>query len=218
MKKFYKKKYWDIYYKNISKNFRKFNPSSFAVFIKKKYLDKSINLLEMGCGNGRDTFFFHGKVNNIIAIDSSSEAINKNKEIVRVNRFKIKFINKTFEKINYKQYKKINFVYLRFFLHAITLQQENILMGVFKKILKRNPNTIFALEFRTLRDNLMRVGKKISKYERYTDHYRRFINVSKFKNKLKKYNFKIIYFKQGINLSKTKLENPYLCRLVFKNV
>jgi hypothetical protein len=91
-------------------------------------------------------------------------------------------------------------------------------MIVFKKILKRNPNTTFALEFRTSRDNLMSVGKKISKYERFTDHYRRFINVSKFKSKLKRYSFKVIYIKKGINLSKTKLENPYLCRLVFKNV
>ena len=63
----------------------------------------------------------------------------------------------------------------------------------------------------------MRIGKKISKYERFTDHYRRFINVNQFVNKLKRNNFKVIYFRQGINLSKTKLENPYLCRLVFKN-
>ena len=218
MKKSYKKKYWNIYYRNIRKNVCKFEPSSFAIFVKKKYLDKSTNLLEIGCGNGRDTFFFYGKINSIIALDSSSEAIKKNKEIARINRFKIKFINKNFEKINYNQYKKINLVYLRFFLHTITLKQENILIIAFKKILKRNPNAIFALEFRTSRDNLMKVGKKISKYERFTDHYRRFINVSKFMSKLKRYSFKVIYLKKGINLSKTKLENPYLCRLVFKNV
>ena len=212
-----KKNYWDFYYKNIKKYFDKSKPSSFAIFIKKKYLDKSINLLEIGCGNARDTFFFHDKVNNVIALDSSKEAINKNKEISRVNKLKIKFLNMNFEKLNYNQFKKINFVYLRFFLHTITLKQENMLIVVFKKILEKNINTLFALEFRTTKDKLMRIGKKISKYERYTDHYRRFINAKEFINKLKKNNFKVIYFKQGINLSKTKLENPHLCRLVFKN-
>lgn len=212
-----KSNYWDIYYKDIKKNFYKLKPSSFAIFIKNKYLDKSINLLEIGCGNARDTFFFYNKVNSIIAVDSSLEAIKKNKEIARTNKFKIKFLNVNFEKINYNQFKKINFVYLRFFLHTITLKQENMLIVTFKKILEKNINTLFAFEFRTTKDELMRIGKKISKYERFTDHYRRFINVNQFVNKLKRNNFKVIYFRQGINLSKTKLENPYLCRLVFKN-
>jgi hypothetical protein len=74
------------------------------------------------------------------------------------------------------------------------------------------------MEFRTTKDSLKKNGKKISNNERFTDHYRRFIDVVKFKNKLKKSNFKIIYFKEGINLSKTRSENPHLCRIVFKNV
>ena len=37
------------------------------------------------------------------------------------------------------------------------------------------------LEFRTDKDPLIKKGKKISKYERYTDHYRRFINIDTFK-------------------------------------
>jgi tellurite methyltransferase len=219
IKKFYtkKKNYWDNYYKDIKKSFYKFKPSSFAIFIKNKYLDKSINLLEIGCGNARDTFFFYNRVHNIIAVDSSLEAVKKNKKIARTNKLKIKFLNMNFEKINYNQFKKINFVYLRFFLHTITLKKENMLIKVFKKILKKNINTLFALEFRTSKDELMSIGKKISKYERYTDHYRRFINVKEFINKLKRNNFKVIYFNQGINLSKTKFENPHLCRLVFKN-
>lgn len=210
--------YWNIYYKNIKSDFYKFKPSSFAIFIKKEYLDKSINLLEIGCGNGRDTFFFNDKVNSIVALDSSSEAIIKNRKIVKINKLKINFLNKNFEKIKYNRFKKINFVYSRFFLHTINLEQENILIKVFRQFLEQNENTIFALEFRTVKDKLIKAGKKISKNERYTDHYRRFINVFKFISKLKKNNFKIIYLKQGLNLSKTKLENPHLCRIVFKNV
>jgi len=220
MIKIYKKKnyYWDFYYKKIKNNFANLKPSSFAIFFKKKYLKNSTNLLELGCGNGRDTFFFNDKVNSIVAIDSSVEVINRNKKILKNNKSKIKFINKNFEKFNHNKFKLINSVYARFFLHTINSKQENNLIKIFKIISKKELNTIFAMEFRTTKDSLKKNGKKISNNERFTDHYRRFIDVVKFKNKLKKSNFKIIYFKEGINLSKTRSENPHLCRIVFKNV
>ena len=54
----------------------------------------------------------------------------------------------------------------------------------FKKFFKKfKSNTLLALEFRTTKDNLMRKGKKLSSNERYTDHYRRFIDVKKFEKK-----------------------------------
>ena len=62
----------------------------------------------------------------------------------------------------------------------------------------------------------MNKGKKISKYERYTDHYRRFIDPDEFENKIKLLGYKVIYNKSGINFSKTKYDNPHLCRIVFK--
>jgi len=62
----------------------------------------------------------------------------------------------------------------------------------------------------------MRKGKKISRYERLTDHYRRFINVKEFIKKIEKNNFEIIEIKQGINLSKFGSDNPHICRLIFK--
>ena len=61
----------------------------------------------------------------------------------------------------------------------------------------------------------MKKGKKLSKYERLTDHYRRFIEFKKFEQKIKKLNFKIIYKKLGINLSKSPNDNPHLCRILF---
>jgi len=134
MTKTYKKKnnYWDIYYKNLKNNLNKLRPSSFAIFFKKKYLNKQINLLEIGCGNARDTFFFNEKVNSIVALDSSKLAINKNKKIAKMNKLKIKFINNNFEEINYNQFKRINCVYARFFLHTINIKQENNLIKIFK--------------------------------------------------------------------------------------
>ena len=71
-----------------------------------------------------------------------------------------------------------------------------------------------ALKFRTTKDNLIKKGRKISKNERVTSHYRRFIDLEKFEKKIKKLKFKVIYKNIGKNLSKTSEENPHLCRLI----
>tara|TARA_B100001939_G_C16486912_1_gene423807 strand:- start:243 stop:470 length:228 start_codon:yes stop_codon:yes gene_type:complete len=73
-------------------------------------------------------------------------------------------------------------------------------------------------EFRSDKDPLMKLGKKISENERYTDHYRRFVNFDKFKNKLNKQGFKIIYQIEKRGLSKVKNDNPVLCRIIFQKI
>ena len=45
--------YWNNYYDN----FEKFKESSFARFVKKK-IKKNSKIIDIGCGNGRDSFFF----------------------------------------------------------------------------------------------------------------------------------------------------------------
>ena len=63
----------------------------------------------------------------------------------------------------------------------------------------------------------MRKGKKLSSNERYTDHYRRFIDVKKFEKKILDFDGTVIYKRSGLNFSKTKNENPYLCRIIIRS-
>ena len=206
------KKYWNSYYSKSDKN-KFLKPSKFGVFFFKKFLKKDDYLLELGCGNGRDTFCFYRKTKNIVSIDESLQAINKNILLARKTNKNIKFLNCKFENFTIK--KKINIVYARFFLHAINLNQENKLISFFIKI-KKYCKVKVALEFRTNKDKLLEKGKIVGKNERFTNHYRRFIDVNKFLKKIKKNGCKIIYMKQGTNFSKTKDENPHLCRIVFE--
>ncbi len=206
------KKYWNDYYKRKKNNQ---TPSNFSHFILKKYLNKNNILIDIGTGDGRDAFYFRNKVKFIYGIDLSNVAIkNNNKKAKLLNLKNISFRNVSISALNTIKNKKINFIYGRFFLHAIDNIKENIFLNNLKKNFKKE--TLVALEFRTIKDKLIKSGKKISKYERITDHYRRFINVKNFEKKLKDKKFKIIYKKQGTNLSKTNKENPYLCRLIFK--
>lgn len=205
------KNYWDNYY-NLKKH--NANPSSFAQFIAKKFIGKDTYILEVGSGDGRDTFYLRKKAKHILGVDLSNIIIKKNRlKSKRLGYKNINFINLSSSQINKIQNKKINFIYARFFIHSINENNEDIFLKILSK--KFENNTLIAFEFRTIKDILMKKGKKISKYERLTDHYRRFINPKKFEKKLKDLKFNILYKKFGINLSKTKNENPHLCRIVF---
>jgi len=206
-----KKNYWNSYYK---KKFI-FKKSNFANFINRKYLKKNMSLLEIGCGSGRDSFFFSKNISKVIAIDSSKEAIKNNIKIMKKNDTKnIEFKNLDINSNKMKKLQKVDFIYARFFIHAINYNLEKKFLEILKKLSHSRTKT--AIEFRTTKDPLFNKGKKLSKYERYTDHYRRFIDVQIFTLRLKKNFFKILYKQQKVGFSKYKNDNPNLCRLVIK--
>ena len=65
--------YWNDYY---AKNVALQTPSPFAKFVYSNYLNAGKDLLELGCGNGRDSLYFVSKGINVTAIDASDVAIN----------------------------------------------------------------------------------------------------------------------------------------------
>ena len=208
-----KKYYWDKVYSKTN-NIKK--PSSFARFCLKKFIvkNKKKKLLDIGCGDGRDTIFF-SKILQSTGIDKSREAINflKSKYL---NDKKLKFYRVNLDNLNNSNLLKYDYIYLRFLIHAINSSSESKLFKHLKKLI--NKNSIIMTEFRSDKDPLMKLGKKISENERYTDHYRRFVNFDKFKNKLNKQGFKIIYQIEKRGLSKVKNDNPVLCRIIFQKI
>ena len=107
-------------------------------------------------------------------------------------------------------------MYARFFIHAINENQQDNFLKNMKKMIN-NKGLIF-FEFRTFKDPLINKGIKISKYERYDDHYRRFIDPHEFKNKLRKMNYKIIYFKTSNKYAVYQNQRPHICRMILKKI
>jgi len=203
-----KENYWNSFYKK----FNFISPSPFAKFVLRKIKKKKF-LLEVGCGNGRDTFFFIKNKINCHAYDISGTDIKKNRIFIK-KVFYVRNICKKQNKINSNFY---DYVYARFFLHAINEIEQNFFFINCKKILKKKG--FIYLEFRTIKDNLFNKGKKISKYERVTDHYRRFIDPKKLVHKLKnKYNFKICYLKSSYKFAIFRDQKPHVCRIILKNL
>ena len=203
-------KYWNKFY-NIENRFNK--PSNFAKFIKKKILKKTDMVLDVATGNGRDAFYFSKYSKTVYGIDKSDVAIRLNKKKTKLENIKnLKFLNISSGNIKKLKKKKISLIYARFFLHAVNEKVENKFLKDLRKYFTKTLK--IALEFRTIKDDLFKKGKKISKNERVTSHYRRFIDFKDFEKKIIKYNLKIIFKRIGQNLSKTTKENPHLCRVI----
>ena len=84
----FKNKYWNTFYKCAVNKININHPSQFAVFTVGEARDIN-TILEFGCGNGRDAFFFSKYFKKIYAFDSSKEIINKNnKQYSKIDNLK----------------------------------------------------------------------------------------------------------------------------------
>jgi len=202
-------KFWDKFYKKSLTN----KPSNFAKLLLKKNKIKKPLLIDFGCGNARDTFYFLSKNFSCFGIDTSGKIISKNNSLVKGIFFKIDSCKKNF---SFKTNKKIDYIYARFFIHAITLKDEKIFFSNVKKLCDKK--TKIFLEFRTPLDPLYKKGKVLSKYERYTDHYRRFIDTDLFLDRCKKYGLKKEYIKTSFDFAKFKNQKPHICRLILSKI
>lgn len=202
--------FWNNFYKKK----KIISPSNFAKYCKNIYLKKNKKILDIGCGNGRDSYYFEKNKLLVTAIDKSTKVIEINKS--RLKNKNIKFINLDIDDKKVLKLGKFDYIYARFFLHTINEISENKLISKIAKLSKIK-KTIILFEFRTIKDPLFNFGKKLKKYERFTDHYRRFINLKEFKQKLiKKNNFKIIKIIEKKGLAKFKKENPVVARVILK--
>ena len=201
--------YWNEFYKKNSIN----SESTFAKFTYKKIKNIRGKVLDIGCGNGRDAYFFNKKGFDVTAIDISQKAIHRN------SRVKIK--NLVFKKFDVEKDKiktKFEIIYCRFFVHTLDEKLEDKLIHIIKNT--RKENTMVFLEFRNYKDKIFGNFKanehnKIIEFEK--GHIRRIIDPKVFQKKFtSKTKSKIIYQKSGINLSIVKKDNPNLTRMIFK--
>ena len=207
---FNRSEYWDAYYSNTQKS----PPSQFAAFVAGEFSNHSL-IIDVGCGNGRDTVFFALLGFNTIGIDGSKAAIDYCKTLVsgfdsspKKNIFLQKDItdlSKSKEMFSIgKSDKKV--IYSRFFLHAINALEEQEFMGYAFSIM--NPGDALSLEFRTSQDEYK---EKVT-----SQHYRRYINVSNFiRETTEKYQAKISYQAEGTGFAKYKNDDAHVCRIIF---
>lgn len=198
--------YWNDYYSTPGTRLVLSHPSQFAVFFAGEIGD-SKNVVDLGCGNGRDSLFFASRGLNVLGLDSSATAIEecsaqaKNQGLSNAN-FGVANLGKP-GVIEALDLPMNPLFYARFFMHALDQgQQEAVLAGVRERI----GTGTFGLEFRTSRD---RVQPKVTE-----THYRRFIDPMEFAANAISFGFRVDYFVQGFGYAKFGSDDAHVARFV----
>lgn len=140
----------------------------------------------MGCGNGRDSYFFGDNGIKVVGIDFASQPAKNN--LVKFQTISLKdFI---------KSPCKYNIVYSRFFLHSISTKE---IVSTIKWT-----KEYFMAEFRD----------KTDKPKIYTNHKRNLIDGEVVKKLLLENNFEIIYYTKSKGLAKYRNEDPVIVRVI----
>lgn len=201
-----KSQYWDSFYGSSGKSPPKV-PSQFATFAATEFSARSA-ILEIGCGNGRDAEFFSLFGFNVLAIDASSQAISSCEENRRGDALykhcqdgELKGAIEAFA----QEHDRLC-VYGRFFLHAITEEEQQSLIDVLNKTLPAT--TMLAFEYRTLKD--------AEAEKEFGTHYRRFIDHARLISTFETNGYDVLYEIEGRGFAKYKDEDAFVGRIVLE--
>lgn len=200
--------YWDNFYLNSDAKLR--IPSQFAAFVATEYMGIFETIIDLGCGNGRDSLFFSSLGFEVIGVDASLKAIEsiRKSSMSTGNFLHSDIVNKDLPKLIQTLIHPSNkrLIYSRFFLHAISDQQELSLWDLINTLCHNND--VLALEFRTNRDE---------KLAKVTDkHYRRFVNPIEVIARAADAGFVCEYFTEGFGYAKYKSDDAHVARLLLK--
>lgn len=202
--------YWNQYY-NLGKAPQE--PSVFAKWVAKQ-LVKGRNLLDLGCGNGRDSMYFYTQIGmNVTAVDASAGAIAKLKRENKEDN--IYFICDDFVCSTAIFAGQYDYCYSRFSLHAINEKQETEVIHNVYKVLKSGGK--FFVETRSVHDEIYGMGECVGEDSYcYEGHFRRFIRKEKLLDKLTAAGFEIEYEAEERNFAPFENSNPLIIRIVAK--
>ena len=191
-------KYWNSFYEKP----HDLSPSWFAAFVKDR-LKEEDTVLDLACGNGRDSFYLKGYCKEVYAIDKSSISINKLQE-THTDCPSLQH-NLHFVCCDVSEVAKLptpSVVYARFFLHSITEDKQEEL---FQWLSTLPSSTKLLIECRSDKDK----GDK----HYGTDHYRRLINYEDLLLDLEAIGYTIEYSVESKGLSPYHKEDPFLIRV-----
>jgi tellurite methyltransferase len=214
------KDHWEHYYEQRNTNQVWVTiPSQFAAFCAANVQNKG-NLLELGCGNGRDSVFFAEYFNEVISIDYADHAIEIVNDRATKSDLKLKgevlniYDEEMIQSFYEKHTDKFDILYARFFLHAVKEYGENNFWKIADRVLKTDG--LIYVEYRNCFDERKDLGEKISEYERSDGHYRRFLIDEDVIKRASDAGFTVEYSISGKGLAKFRNEDPNVSRLILK--
>lgn len=199
--------YWNDYY--ASSQVKLLPPSQFAAFIASE-VTKDFHILDVGCGNGRDSLFFSSQGYKVVGIDRSDAAIDNCRAAADARGLNAGFHCAGVDELPAYDMSDLPtgnavLVYARFFLHALPEELEDKLLTWIVSLSEKCA-VRFAAEFRT--------DKDASLPKSTSEHYRRYINPNDFLAKLIRAGFKIDYSVEGFGFAKYKNDDAHVARFL----
>lgn len=183
--------YWTDFYSSS----HTLETSRFCNFVLDFFRDhKTMNVLDAGCGNGRDSYGL-STLHKVVGLDTSKFRPESRDRCV-------------FEEGDFCHYDKDNFdlIYSRFTLHSITNEQQIEFLSSINK-----SGTYLCIEARS--------DKDINNFREHgDDHYRNFINFTSLISTLEELNFDILHAEEGQGLAPYKTEDPYCVRFIVEKI
>jgi len=200
------RRYWQQFY---AENPDPFPASEFAKTIAGQIDNRSGNLLELGCGNGRDAVYFAKCIGlSVQAIDQCDEEIDRLSK--RYDMLNLNFFAADFSR--YRSNCELDYAYSRWSIHAVDDDAEMLCFAAVAEVMR--PAGRFFIEARSIRDDLYGVGDCVGPHAFMTDHYRRFVDPLVLEERLSVAGFRVIESFESRGLSPMGDNDPILVRVV----
>lgn len=203
------KSYWNNFYGGHSLDLSQC--SSFARYVLDEHrvrelLTPSSLLMDVGCGNGRDTEFWKMNV-SAIGVDASQVVIDQNTRIGNAEYVCADACAIDFEKYN------PDVVYSRFFVHALDSAQQRTFLDNLMRVRK---GAVICVETRSVNDPLNGKGSRVEGEKNMwrTSHRRRFSVLLELKDEFTQRNFEVIRCEEDATSSWMGDDHACVCRLI----
>lgn len=197
--------YWNQYYAAKS---GPAGPSDFARFVA-EYLEPGQKLIDLGCGEGRDSLYFQGLGLRVSAVDSAREAIG----LIEAQKRPVFAVCDDFVRAKALFCVDYAHAYARWVVHAINVEQQAEMIRNVHQALTDGGR--FFIEVRTVADPKYGLGDPLEPDAFFQDqHYRRFIRPGELRRELEEQGFVIDYFQESDQFSVVGEDRPCLLRVV----
>lgn len=202
--------YWEQYYADRRKPF---DPSPFARHVLERYIRTGDSLIDLGCGNGRDSVFFSTNGARVLAIDNCAEEIR----FLETNygNDDLRFANGDVTDLHGSE--RFDHIYSRFSLHAISRSGQDKLLAWAGRALEVGGHLL--LEFRGKENELFGKGEAVVDEPDafiHDGHYRRFLDLQQTVGLLEGAGFEVIESHERRGFSPVHDEDETFARIIAK--
>ena len=203
--------YWNPFYESARGLKVPTEPSTFATWFAER-AEPGSRVIDLGCGNGRDTLLLAERGFDACGLDYAPPAINRAKALARKAGS-----NATFDTFNILDLRQVLALggrlsyetgplalYARFLVHALTDEGRANLWLLGRTALRGNGR--MYLEFRADADPEERFE--------FGEHYRQFLSAAEVAAEIDESGGHVEYQEEGHGMAVYKNEDPYVCRMV----